>query len=56
MRQKVLKQLESFERGFNGYFLDPEYLSEEEEQRFRNGLEAVVNLQKLVYHQLVGQG
>lgn len=56
MRQKVLKQLESFERGFNGYFLDPEYLSEEEEQRFRNGLEAVVNLQKLIYHQLVGQG
>jgi signal-transduction protein with cAMP-binding, CBS, and nucleotidyltransferase domain len=55
MRQKVNIQLQSFEHGFSGYFLDPEYLSEEEEERFRNGLEAVVNLQKLVYHQLVGQ-
>lgn len=55
MKQKVNKQLQSFEQGFDGYFLDPEYLSDEEEERFRNGLEAVVTLQKLVYHQLVGQ-
>jgi signal-transduction protein with cAMP-binding, CBS, and nucleotidyltransferase domain len=55
MVQKVRRQMESFHGGFRGYFLDPEYLSEQEEERFRNSLDAVVTLQKLVYHQLVGQ-
>lgn len=56
MVQKVRKQVEAIGGGtFRGYFLDPQYLSEEEEERFRNGLEALVTLQKQVYQQMVGQ-
>jgi len=39
-----------------GAFLNPDELSQAQEARFRNSLEAVLNLQKIAYQKMVGQG
>jgi signal-transduction protein with cAMP-binding, CBS, and nucleotidyltransferase domain len=43
-------------KGKNNLYLDPETLSPDDAQRLKNGLEAAVNLQKIVYQSVMGQG
>jgi CBS domain-containing protein len=54
--QKIRLEMGTGGKGKGSLYLDPETLSPEDEQRLKNGLEAVVNLQKIVYLRSMGQG
>ena len=53
IKQKITLETGHEGRGKNDCFLDPENLAKEDEQRLKNGLEAVLSLQKIVYINLV---
>jgi CBS domain-containing protein len=52
-RQKIISSSAGV---MEGVFIKPEKLSEEEEQLFKYGLEAVVNVQRIVYQTFAEQG
>lgn len=54
--QKIRLEIEQSGKGKNGWYLAPEALAADGEQQLKSGLEAVVNLQKIVYLSYVGQG
>jgi CBS domain-containing protein len=53
MQLKILSEIRSEERGS---YCNPEEFDEAWDARFRSALEAVLNLQKITYQKMVGQG
>ena len=54
VRQKIVMEIGT--GGATGFFLNPEELPAEEAHHLKNGLEAVVSLQRIVYQSLAEQG
>jgi CBS domain-containing protein len=52
IKQKILLETGQEGKGKTGWFLDPGNLSREDEQRLKDGLEAVISLQKIVHIKL----
>ncbi len=55
-RQRIVQELTSTVEAPSGFYLNPENLNDEDMDQFKNGLESVATLQKIIYQVFAEQG